>query len=62
MKKVAIVVTVIVLVCGILCFFWYRNKVQEQAQAIYESSYEHEVLSDIIESSKEISERSTEGQ
>lgn len=62
MKKKAIILAAFVVVCGVLFFFWYRNKVEEEAKAAYESSYEHEVASDIIKSSKEISQRSAERQ
>lgn len=60
MKKVATIIAIILIACGLLAFFGYRNQVQEAAKATYESSYEHEVLDDIIKSSNEISQRADE--
>ena len=62
MKKIVTTVIAIVIVCGVLFFFWYRNKVQEEARIAYESSYEHEVLSEITKSSEEISQRAAEAE
>ncbi|MEE0707323.1 MAG: hypothetical protein UCO57_00875 [Gemmiger sp.] len=61
MKKSTIIIIAII-ACGVLLFFLYRNKVQEDARIAYESSYEHEVLSEIKKSSEEISQRSAEAQ
>lgn len=61
MKKSTIII-IAVIACGVLLFFLYRNKVQEDARIAYESSYEHEVLSETIKSAEEISQWSAEAQ